>query len=156
MTRTRSHTASVEIDASPDQVFRALVTPSAIRVWWSAARVIVNPKKGGMWAAVWGGAEDEPDFVTTARFAVFSPGKRIVLTDYDYLSKDGPLPFKAAFATSFTLKKVAGGTRLVVKQDGFPSARKADAFYEACEIGWRRTLASLQEFLEASKAKRLR
>lgn len=154
MTRTRSHRASVEIDASTDQVFRALVTPSAIRTWWFAARVIVNPKKGGVWAAVWGGVEDEPEYLTTARFAVFSPGRRLVLTDYDYLSKDGPLPFKAAFTTSFGLKKTVGGTRLVVEQDGFPTAKKADAFYEACERGWRETLASLKAFLESPPAKK--
>lgn len=38
----------------PERVFAILHTPSAIRAWWGASRVIVLPHEKGVWAAVWG------------------------------------------------------------------------------------------------------
>jgi hypothetical protein len=39
-----------------------LVTPSAIRAWWGAARAIVLAQENGAWAAAWGADEDRPDY----------------------------------------------------------------------------------------------
>jgi hypothetical protein len=63
---TRAHDVVIDLAASQQRVFNALVTPSAIRAWWGAARAIVVPRTGGLWAAAWGEEEDAPEYVTTA------------------------------------------------------------------------------------------
>jgi uncharacterized protein YndB with AHSA1/START domain len=145
---TRDHTAEIDLAASPERVFAALVRPSAIREWWSAARAIVVPRAGGVWAAAWGAEEDSPDYVTTAVIRVWQPPRRLVLGDYDYVVAAGPLPFAADFTTSFEVLPKPSGARLRVTQAGFPAGPEADEFYAACETGWRQTLEGLRRYLE--------
>lgn len=51
---TRSHTTSVALPGSPEAVFAALHTPSAIRRGWHASRAIVIPEPDGIWMAALG------------------------------------------------------------------------------------------------------
>jgi uncharacterized protein YndB with AHSA1/START domain len=50
---TRKHVHEGIFDADPETVFALLHTPSAIRQWWGASHVIVNPKPGGVWVGLW-------------------------------------------------------------------------------------------------------
>lgn len=145
---TREHTAEIDLAAAPERVFAALVTPSAIRDWWSAARAIVVPREGGVWAAAWGADEDAPDYLTTARIRHWEPPRRLTLGDYDYVAASGPLPFTAELTTTFEVLPAEHGSRLRVTQSGFPAVVVADDFYAACERGWRDTLEGLRRFLE--------
>jgi uncharacterized protein YndB with AHSA1/START domain len=144
---TRRHVHEIELPASPERVFALLHTPSAIRGWWSASRAIVLAKEGGTWAATWGESEDQPDYITVARIAAFDPPRRLVLTDYHYQAKEGPLPFQADFVTEFTVIPRPQGCTLRVSQDGFPTDSVADAFYAGCEVGWKNTFEGVRRFL---------
>lgn len=144
---TRSIVHEEAFDVESAALFDALLRPSAIRVWWSASHAIVLPSVGGTWAATWGDDEDAPDYVTIARIAELEPGRRLVLTDYRYHSKDGPLPFEAEFTTSFEVAARKSGATLRIEQAGFPASENADDFYAGCVEGWRRTFAGLQEYL---------
>lgn len=144
---TRDHVVEAQFPTAPERVFEALVTPSAIRVWWGAARVIVLGRPGGTWAAAWGADEDAPDYVTVATLSVFEPPRRLVFTGFQYFAKTGALPFQADITTEYTLEPTPAGTRLRVRQSGFPTDPAADDFYAACERGWRDTLAALGAFL---------
>jgi uncharacterized protein YndB with AHSA1/START domain len=144
---TRAHVVEIDLPAPPERVFAALVTPSAIRAWWRAARVIVLPEPGGTWAAAWGADEDAPDYVSVATLTACEPPRRLAFGDYRYAARSGPLPFAADLTTEFTLAPAPGGTRLEVVQDGFPADPVADDFYAACERGWSETLESLRRFL---------
>lgn len=131
----------------PERLFALLHTPSAIRGWWSASRAIVVAREGGLWAAAWGGDEDDPDYVSTFRIAVFDPPRRMMLNACVYVAKPGPLPFDAEFETEFTVRPTAKGSVLRVVQDGFPTDPVADAFYAGCEIGWKNTFAGIRGYL---------
>lgn len=144
---TRAHAHEEPFPVAPAVLFGILYTPSAIRGWWSAASAIVVPRAGGLWAATWGREEDAPDYVTSARMSVFDPPRRMVLSDYSYHAKDGPLPFEADFTTEFLVSEHADGAQLRVTQSGFPSTPAADAFLKACETGWRDTFAGIRRFL---------
>ena len=144
---TRSHVHAETFPVSPAELFAILHTPSAIRGWWGAARAIVLAEAGGTWAAVWGDDEDAPDYITVARIAVFDPPWRMMLSDYRYQSKDGPLPFEAAFVTEFVVEPADDGATLRVTQDGFPADASADEFYTACERGWVDTFAGIRHYL---------
>jgi len=144
---TRKHVHEIALPATPERVFALLVTPSAIRQWWSAARAVVLAQDNGIWAAAWGANEDQPDYITACRIQTYDPPHRIVLTDYRYFAKDGPLPFTANFVTEFTVDPTTGGCVLRVSQDGFPLEPSADAFYAGCEIAWRNTFEGIQRYL---------
>lgn len=151
MKPTRKHVHEIELPAQPEHVFALLHTPSAIRQWWGAARAVVLAQEGGTWMAAWGESEDDPDYITAATIHLFEPPRRLVLTDYKYFAKRGPLPFHADFTTEFTIEAKPGGSLLRVSQDGFPCDPIADAFYAGCEIGWRNTFENLKRFLIENK-----
>ncbi len=144
---TRKHVHEEEFPVPPETVFSLLHTPSAIRGWWSAARAIVLAREGGTWAATWGESEDNPDYITVARISKFELPRLLVLTDYHYHAKDGPLPFKADFVMEFVVEPRPGGSLLRVTQDGLPADSVADAFYAGCDVGWRNTFSGIRRFL---------
>ncbi|MDY7094812.1 MAG: SRPBCC domain-containing protein [Acidobacteriota bacterium] len=145
----RQHTHEEIFPISAERLFALLHTPSAIRGWWGAARVIVVPEEGGLWAAAWGEDEDAPDYITVSTLQSFDPPRKMTLGDYRYVSNDGPLPFEADFVTTFEVEPVDDeSARLRVIQDGFPDAAEADDFYAACESGWRDTFAGIRRFLD--------
>jgi uncharacterized protein YndB with AHSA1/START domain len=144
---TVSHRHEESFPVSPETLFQALVTPSAVRRWWSAARVIVVPEPGGVWAAAWGEDEDVPDYVSTSTMTVFDPPRRLVFDEYRYFAREGPLPFEADFVTEFEVEARPEGASLRVTQSGFPRTPEGEAFLSACEKGWRDTFRGLREFL---------
>jgi uncharacterized protein YndB with AHSA1/START domain len=149
---TRSHVREETFAVSPEELFALLHTPSAIRGWWGAARAIVGAEEGGTWSATWGEDEDAPDYVTFATISTFDPPRRMVLCDYRYTSKTGPLPFKAEFVTEFSVSADGSGAQLKVEQSGFPAGPEADEFYAGCEVGWKITFDGIRSFLSQWRA----
>lgn len=147
--QTRKHIHEEILPATPEQVFALLHTPSAIRDWWSANRAIVLAEPGGIWTAARGPDEDAPDYITAATIKTFDSPKRLVLGDYRYFAKSGPLPFRSNFVTEFIVESHPPGALLRIVQDGFPVEPIADEFYAGCEKGWRDTFAGIRRFLNA-------
>ncbi|KAA3655122.1 MAG: SRPBCC domain-containing protein [Calditrichaeota bacterium] len=147
---TRKHIHEESFPTSPERLFSLLHTPSAIRGWWGASRVIVLPETGGIWAATWGDQEDDPEYITSAKIREFQPPQRLVLCDYQYYTKSGPLPFEMDFVTEFLVTPHDDGASLKVIQDGFPAGSEADEFYAACVKGWKDTFAGIHRFLETA------
>lgn len=133
---------------APNAAFSLLHTPSAIRGWWSAARVIVAARPGGPWVAAWGAEEDAPEYVTAARILVWEPPERLRLGQFEYYTRDGGgLPFEAPLEAEFTVRPAPGGAVLRVSQTGFPDSAVADGFYAACQQGWEATFDGIQRFV---------
>lgn len=147
---TRHHVHMESFPVGCERLFSILHTPSAIRGWWGAAQAIVLARPGGTWAATWSTDEDNPDYITVATIRDFDPPRRMVLTDYRYWAKSGPLRFRADFVTEFLVAPQGDGATLRVTQDGFPTGPEADEFYAACERGWRETFAGIRQFLRSS------
>jgi len=57
----RNITQSIMLRQSPTAVFDALIKPSQIKKWWSAAHAVIIPETGGLYAVTWGEDEDAPD-----------------------------------------------------------------------------------------------
>jgi uncharacterized protein YndB with AHSA1/START domain len=144
----RSHIHEESFKASKDELFDLLITPSAIRGWWGAARAIVDARQGGVWTAAWGD-EDDPDYISTATLVEFEPPRRLAMKYGQYYAKTGSLPFKFAddAVTIFTVEPKEEGSILSVEQTGFPSDPIADEFYAACETGWKNTFDGIRKYL---------
>jgi uncharacterized protein YndB with AHSA1/START domain len=147
-TRTHIHEESFEV--APGQMFDLLITPSAIRGWWGAARAIVLPKEGGFWAAAWGEDEDAPDYVSEFTIKEFEPPRRMLLTDGKYFAKAGQPAFELDLTTEFVIERRMTGCLLRVVQDGFPVHEIADDFYNACEVGWTSTFGGIRNYLSVA------
>lgn len=145
--QTRAHVHEEVFPVPAEQLFALLHTPSAICSWWSAERAIVMPETGGTWAATWGVDEDDPDYVTVATIREFDPPRRLVLGDYRYRARGGPLPFETEFETSFEVTPHDDGAVLRVTQAGFPATPESDGFYAACQQGWSDTFAGIREHI---------
>lgn len=150
MSETRSHQISRQFDHPPSEVFAALITPSQLRGWWSVSRAIVIPQAGGIWCATWGDDEDTPDYISSATIKVFEPDRKLVLSDYQYVSPEGGLPFEADFKTTFEIQSHNDGSEMTITQTGFPADPSADDYYAGCETGWKQSLDALEQFLNAS------
>lgn len=149
---TRKHVHEETFSVSPERLFALLHTPSSIRQWWGVSRAIVLPVSGGLWTAAWGDVEDDPDYSTSATIQEFDPPRRMVLSDYRYHAKTGPLPFPANFVTEFSVSPNSEGASLRVTQDGFPMGPEADEFYAGCKQGWEDTFAGIRRYLRYGAA----
>jgi hypothetical protein len=144
----RSISREIELPIGADAAFALLHTPSAIRAWWSAERVLVVPRHGGIWVAAWGPDEDSPDYITAARIVVWDPPRTLRLGHFQYYRKDGQeLPFVAALETEFSVSVRDSGSLLRVHQVGFPDESIADAFFVSCQAGWAATFEGIQRYV---------
>ncbi|SRR5690606_3609053 len=144
---TRSIDDAIVLAAGPNQVFDLLITPSRVRSWWGASCAIIIPRLEGLWVAVWG-QEDHPDYVSAHRITRFDPPRLLELTELLYYARSTAPPFEARFIVTFRVDTVEDGSRLSVRQEGFPVDPAADEFYQACVTGWSQTLASIRSHVE--------
>lgn len=144
----REITQEYAINSDPDTVFDALISPGMIQKWWFASSAIVLPEEGGIYAVTWGDDIDQPDYISVANIAKMVKPELLLLTDFRYRSKDGSLPFEADLDVEFTLEPDDSGTKLSVKQRGFPDDAIADEFYNGCVQGWIETMTSFKNVVE--------
>lgn len=146
---TRSHTLRIRVSADAEKAFDALITPSAICVWWGARTAIVLPEKGGFWNAAWGDPDD-PDYITFHQITDFEHPRYIELDETRYVTKFEPPPFELKMKTRFEVEPDGeNGAFITVTQHGFPANPIADEFYAACEKGWHDTFEGLKTFIES-------
>jgi uncharacterized protein YndB with AHSA1/START domain len=143
---TRRHVLEEQFTVAPERMFKILVTPSAIREWWGASKVIVVPKPGGVWIASWGEDENDSDYITSYKITEIDPPRRMLLDDFKYYAKDGGPAFEANLTTEFAIDERHDGCSLRITQDGFPLDKKADEFFDACVIGWKNTFDCIRKY----------
>ena len=137
----RSIAREVRLPVGAPDAFALLHTPSAIREWWSAAKVIVGPRVGGLWVATWGPNEDDPEYTTAARILVWKPAETLRLGHFQYFTRDGlEPPFAGALETEFSVHPASGEAPSASTRPAFlldmrptPSSRRANG------AGWRRS-----------------
>jgi len=146
---TRTITHSEDFPTSAARLFSYLHTPSAIRQWWGIACVIIIPEQGGIWTAAWGDDEDDPDYIGAATIETFKPPERVVLANYHYQGKTGPLPFAKQIRVTYDIAP-KGDTmcKLTVIHEGIPQSSDADDYYHGCIQGWCDTFTELRNFIE--------
>jgi uncharacterized protein YndB with AHSA1/START domain len=145
---TRRHVQEEFFQVPSNKMFEALVTPSAIRSWWGATKAIVLPQIGGTWVASWGEDENDPDYISSFKILEYEPPHRITLGEGKYFARDGQPPFEMdKMTTEFIVDDRGDGMcALRITQDGFPSEKVADDFYEACVVGWNNTFEGIRKY----------
>jgi uncharacterized protein YndB with AHSA1/START domain len=122
--------AYVEIDASPERVFAALVEPEQLQQW-IAQNAVVEPRVGGRYDFGWDhGPVEIVELVPNERLA------------YSWRWEDEETVVR------WELEGSGGRTRLTLVHSGFGEARHADGY----RLGWQAFLGSLRRFVEVGPA----
>jgi uncharacterized protein YndB with AHSA1/START domain len=151
---TRAFQISLDIDASRDDVWRALTEADELVRWFSTA-AHVKPGKGGAMLWSWGQGED-----WESRIDGWEPGRLLRLVQEDarpYDAEGRQLPVgeaePARIAMEFTLETQQGKTRLRLVHSGFGHGAAWDAELDGISEGWQAELRSLKHYLQRHRGR---
>ena len=145
---------ALDLDATPEQVWRALTEADELVRWFSTG-ARVTPGQGGTMVWSWGHGED-----WETRIEAWEPGKLLRLVQEDarpYDAQGNPLPpgevEPARIAVEFTLETVQGKTRLRLVHSGFGRGAAWDAEVDGISEGWQAELRSLRHYLRRHRGR---
>lgn len=133
----RQHDLSVEIDATPEQVWKAISEGDQITRWF-APIATVEPGEGGKVTISWG-----PGMEGSAPITAWEPGRRLSWTE-DHGAR-GPR------VVDFVIEGGAGKTTLRLVHSGFGADASFDSEYESTAGGWTSFLQLLRHDLENTR-----
>jgi uncharacterized protein YndB with AHSA1/START domain len=141
---------SIDINATPDDVWRALTEAGELMRWFPF-QARVKPGKGG--SVFWGWDEH---WAWESEIDAWEPGARLRLvenrTAFDVNGK--PLAGPAeCLAMEFTLETHAGQTTLRLVHSGFGDGASWDDELDAVSAGWQLELRGLRHYLERHKGR---
>jgi uncharacterized protein YndB with AHSA1/START domain len=136
---------ALDIDASPEDVWRAL-TDAGELVRWFPLQARVTPGQGG--SVFWGW---DQQWAWESTIDAWEPGRRLRLVEnrpaFDV--KGDPLPGPSQqMAMEFTLETHAGRTTLRLVHSGFGEGASWDDELESVSAGWQFELRGLRHYLE--------
>jgi uncharacterized protein YndB with AHSA1/START domain len=152
--QARAFRTSLDIDATPDEVWAALTEAEELVRWFSTdARV--TPGKGGTMLWSWGHGED-----WETRIDAWEPGRLLRLVQEDARPYDAQgrqlQPGEAEparIAMEFTLETHQGKTRLRLVHSGFGHGAAWDSEIEGITEGWQAELRSLRHYLHRHRGR---
>jgi uncharacterized protein YndB with AHSA1/START domain len=136
--KTRSHESVVEINASPETVWKSLSEGEGISRWFAPKARVENPGVGGTIYLAFGDEEPEAE-----RIEVWEPGR--------HLRTVSPRPGGAPgvfIAVDYFLEAREGSTVLRLVHSGFGADAKWDDEYECTRRGWAVFLRVLKMSIE--------
>jgi uncharacterized protein YndB with AHSA1/START domain len=143
--------ATADVLAPPDRVLSALVTKELER-WWGSADTYrmtdwrADFREGGLWSVVVRNA-DGVERPASGEFLEIEQPCRVVQTrKYDW---DFPQLGRRVTTVTYRLDRIAAGTRVTVRHDGFTGFAEAA---KAHADGWLRVLNWLDDHLRADPA----
>lgn len=145
---SKSHENSIDIKATPEEVFRA-VTDAMEIVKWFAPYARVDSRVGGEYSISW-----DPDLQGGGVISVWDPPKHFAQYSERSVAYNGqgkPVDTGVAqkIAIDYYIEALGNGiTRLRLVQSGFGPEAAWDDEYEATKTGWVDFLKKLKEILE--------
>lgn len=144
--KRRAFDMALDIEASPDEVWRALTEAEEL-VRWFPLEAHVTPGPGGRMVWSWGGEA----FAWETRIDGWEPGRLLRLVQDDYQPSDEAEP--ARIAIEFTLESRGGKTRLRLVHSGFGRGAAWDNELDSISEGWPGELGSLRLYLERHRGR---
>jgi len=147
----RQHVTEIEIDATPDEVFRAITEAEQIQRWFAPLAKVEPAADGGMvggaYSVSWGPALGEPSKIT-----IWEPGHRFAAEKYRANAYGSPAKDDTAeiqrIVVDYQIEAVGGQTRLRLVHSGFGRGAAWDNEFEATRSGWAVFLLILKHGLE--------
>jgi uncharacterized protein YndB with AHSA1/START domain len=137
-------TAECEIDASPEEVWRALTSPATIREFMFGSEVRTDWKPGS--PITWSGEFEGKSYEDKGEIVTVEPGRTLEVTHFSPLSGQEDKP-ENYHRVRYELQPVDGGrTRVGLTQDNSGSAEEA----EHSGATWQAMLEGLKKVVEQS------
>lgn len=133
---TRSAEGSVELDAPPERVWRALTEARELERWFPL-EADVEPGEGGSIFMSW-----KNEYAGASEILAWEP-PRLLRTAWGWHEEEGE-----AQVTEYRLEGGEGRTFLRVVTSGFPTDAAWDEWVEGTRLGWLYELFSLKHYLE--------
>jgi len=142
--KLRGYALRIDIDASLERAWDALIAPRAL-TRWCAPGAVMRPRAGGSFRA----SVDRVDTIE-AHIDVFDPRRRLRLIHMPHPALPSP---DVALIDDFMLEYKEGVTIVRLLGSGIPEADAWDSYYLRLRTGWERALARLKVFLEKNMDK---
>ncbi len=135
--------AEIEIDATPDRVWRALTDPSEVKNYFFGTELVTDWRPGSpiYWRGEWNGNpyEDRGEVLEVV------PGQLLRVTHFSPLTGQADQP-ENYHTLTYVLSATAAGTTVELTQTNNPDPEQAAQFSE----NWRGLLAGLKQQVEAN------
>jgi uncharacterized protein YndB with AHSA1/START domain len=143
MTQTYEASTGVEIDASPDEVWRALTDPALIARYMHGTTVETEWVEGS--PIVWRGEWQGQHYEDKGEVLVFDAPFRLAVTHWSPLTGEPDEPANYHHVRYDLEQLGAGRTRLTLTHGNSPTQEAADAMVEN---GWRPALEAIKQVVE--------
>ncbi len=144
--KTRSIEREIEIDASIEDVWKALTEAEGL-TRWLCEEARVTPGVGGSYWVSWGEGQ-----AGESRIEVWEPGRRLRLRNLPWEAASAQYDEEAASATpiiqEYTLETRDGKTVLRLVDSGMPDAPEWDGMYDGKSRGWEMFFYALRHYIE--------
>src|SRR5215204_1843605 len=130
----------------PGRMFEVLATPKAVRSWWGASKVVIEPREGGTWVAAAGDEDYDSEFINLFEILEFEPPTRMVLGRGQYFAGKN-WPIRTSMTTEFIVEPQPAGCVLRIIQQLDPHDPLLDEFFDACIAGWQNSFDNIRSYL---------
>ncbi|MGH3104352.1 MAG: SRPBCC family protein [Gaiellaceae bacterium] len=135
----RTIAQTIEIDATPETVFRALTDADELSRWWTT-RAESDPRPGGSFSYTWEFAQDtERNHTREDTYEDVTPNEHI---RYAW-----PMPLGNT-VVDFRLEPSGEGTKLTLAHEGWGSSADWAESHDMHVSGWQFFLGNLKSYLE--------
>lgn len=143
----RTFEMSLDLDASPEAVWKALTDPDDLERWFPT-NATVDPRPGGRFVISWDG-----NWIWDNTITHFEPGKRLRLVDRSARPFDAngqPVDSEAPveLVLDFTIEARGGRTTLRLVHSGFGHGAAWDDEIDGVSLGWNVELRCLRHYLD--------
>jgi len=135
----------------PERMFDILTKASAIRSWWGASTVVIDPRQGGSWVTASGDAEKSAEFVNSFEILEFDPPNRMLLGAGKYFAGEN-WPIQTNMTTELIVEPQPEGCILRIVQELSPADPLLDDFFDACVAGWQNSFEGIRNYIHNNPA----
>jgi uncharacterized protein YndB with AHSA1/START domain len=136
---------TIEIDATPSAVFRALTDAGELSRWWTT-RAESEPRTGGRFVYTW-------EFEEQTERNHTRDGAYEDVTADEHVRYDWPMPLGNT-VVDFRLAPSGSGTTLMLRHEGWGAEGDWEGAYEMHVSGWQGFLANLKSYIERGHDRR--
>lgn len=142
----RRHELEEPFGIKPEQMFDILTTPSAIRSWWGATTVVIDPRQGGSWVTATSDGESNAEYVNSFEILEFEPPKRMLLGNGKYFTGNN-WPIRTNITTELIVEEQPAGCMFRIVIELVPDDPLLGDFFDACVAGWQNSFEGIRNYL---------
>jgi len=142
----RNVEASISINKSPTLVLSAFTEYKHLKIWWNVERALIDLKKGGLYALVWGISDKGMKYISTGIIGEYLSDCQLRIDQLVYFNPERPIlgPMQLLIMTT----PENGKTTLSIIQSGYQYGKDWDWYYEAVKEAWPQTVLRIKSYVE--------